>query len=270
MINRSGEVIGVDTALTVASSSGGSIGIGYAIPSNEAQLVIHWILEPNPRPPGWIGVHLQDVTPDIARAFGFSGPRGFIVTGFDANSPAQADGMRTGDILLKFGTLQPVDTRALLRGIVVMPVDHPVPAIVWRGHKQIRLKVDVKPWPDLKVERGTLIASFASVADAGPASLGLSLGPVSDELRRKYRLKLGGAMVTAVNPRSEAYDRGIKIGDAVLSVNDRLVTAPQQAMGIINRARAQGRTIALLVIDVSGSRWISLNLEVPGLDYAEP
>lgn len=270
MIDRSGKVIGVDTALTVASSSGGSIGIGYAIPSNEAQLVIHWILEPNPRPPGWIGVHLQDVTPGIARAFGFSEPRGFIVTGFDANSPAQADGMRIGDILLRFGTLQSVDARALLRGIVVMPVDHAVPAIIWRGHKQITLKVDVKPWPDLKVERGTLIANFASVADAGPASLGLSLGPVSDELRRKYGLKLGGAMVTAVNPRSEAYDRGIKTGDAVLSVNGQLVTAPQQAMEIINRARAQGRTIALLVIDASGSRWISLNLEVPGLDYAEP
>jgi serine protease Do len=270
LIDRSGEVIGVDTALTVASSSGGSIGIGYAIPSNETQLVIHWILEPNPRPPGWIGVHLQDVTPDIARAFDLAEPRGFIVTGFDANSPAQAAGMQTGDILLQFGTLQPTDMRALLRDIVVMPIDHSVPAIIWRGDRQITLEVEIKPWPDLKLERGMLLANLASVAEAGPASLGVSLGPLSDELRRKYGLKLGGAMVTAVDAQSEAHDRGIKPGDAILSINGQPVTAPQQAMGIINQARAQGRMIALLVLGASGSRWISLDLEVPGLDYAQP
>jgi serine protease Do len=260
LLNRAGEVIGVNTALTATSPSGGSIGIGYAIPSNEANLVIHWIVQANPRPPGWIGVHLQDVTPDIAQVFGLGEPRGFIVTGFDANSPAQAAGMQAGDILLRFGALQPVDARAMLRGVVVLPVDQSFRADIWRDGKQITLEVQVKPWPNLKVGRGTILANTTSAEQAGWVSLGVSLGNVTDDVRRKYALKNEGATVTAVARQSEAYDRGITPGDIILRVNKDPVVAPEQAMGVIDEARAQGKIVALLVQDPSGSRWITLNL----------
>lgn len=204
LINRDGEVIGLNTALTTLSPEGGSIGIGYAIPSDEVKYVVNKLLDPHATMPGWIGVHLQDVTSDLARAFGLAEPRGDIVTGTDAGGPAREAGLQTGDIILRFGEREPSDTRALLRDVLVMPLNQYVSVLIWRNGQQIALKVQVRAWPNLKEERGTMMADADSAQNARPASLGLQLAPITAAARKQYSLAAAsGVLVTGVDTEAE-------------------------------------------------------------------
>jgi serine protease Do len=259
LINRYGEVVGVDTALSTLSPEGGSIGIGYAIPSDEAKYAVGKILDAHATPPGWIGVHLQDVTPDLARAFGLPEPRGYIVTGIDPRGPARAAGLQTGDIILRFGELEPSDTRALFRAILVMPLDQYVPVIVWRNGQQLEVPVQVRPWPNLKVERSAMMADADSAQSARPASLGLQLAPITDAARKQYSLASAqGVLVTGVDSETEAYDRGFAPGDIILKVQNTPVSSPDQVNNLVDIARAQGRVVAMLVGGKQEPRWITL------------
>ena len=259
LIDRDGEVIGLNTALTTLTPEGGSIGIGYAIPSDEVKYVVGKLLDPHATMPGWIGVHLQDVTSDLARAFGLGQPRGYIVTGTDASGPAREAGLQTGDIILRFGDLLPSDTRALLRDILAMPLNQFVPATVWRNGQQIKLSVQVRAWPNLKEERGTMMADAGSAENALPASLGLQLSPITDAMRKQYSLAAAsGVLVTGVDTEAEAYDRGVAPGDVILKVDNTPVASPDQVNNLVDIARAQGRVVAMLVGGKQEPRWITL------------
>lgn len=259
LINRYGQVIGVNTALTTLAPEGGSIGIGYAIPSDEAKYIVSKLLDPNASMPGWIGAHLQDVTSDLARAFGLSQPRGFIVTGTDPGGPARAAGLQTGDIILRFGELEPSDTRGLLRDILVMPLDQYVPVLIWRNGQQIELPVQVRAWPNLKEERGTMTADADSAQNARPPSLGLQLAPITEAERKQYSLAATqGVLVTGVDTETEAYDRGVAPGDVILKVENTPVASPDQVDNLVQIARSQGRVVAMLVGGQHEPRWITL------------
>ena len=258
LIDRDGDVIGVNTALTSIGENGGSIGLGYAIPSDEANYVVRQLMDPHVRPPGWIGVHLQDVTPDLARAFGLGWPHGFIVTGTDPGSPA-AIALQSGDIIVRFGELEPSDTRALMRAVLVMPTNQYVPVIIWRNGHQQEIAIKVEPWPNLKIERGDMMASVASAQQAGPPSLGLQLSPITDASRKQYSLATtNGVLVTGVDPDAEVSDRGVAPGDVILKVQDTPVTSPDQVQHLVQQARAQRRTVAMLVFGKGGPHWITL------------
>ncbi|HSU06026.1 MAG TPA: trypsin-like peptidase domain-containing protein [Acetobacteraceae bacterium] len=264
LINREGEVIGVNTALTSIGDNGGSIGIGYAIPSDEANFVVHQLLNPNLRPPGWIGIHLQDVSPDLARAFGLSWPHGFIVTGVEPGGPAAAV-LQTGDIILRFGELEPPDTRALLRDILVMPTDQFVPVIIWRNGQQQEVAVKVMPWPNLKIERGNMLASVASAQQSRPPSLGLGLAPVTDAVRKQFSLAGSeGVLVTNVDPDAQVYDRGVAPGDVILKVQDTAVNSADQVQHLVDQARDRQQVVALLVLEKGAPRWITVYLGTGG------
>ncbi len=264
LIDTKGQVVGVNTALTTLDANGGSIGIGYAIPSDETNYVVHQLLDPHLRPPGWIGAHLQDVTPDLARAFGLGWAHGFIVTGTDPGSSA-AEVLRSGDIILRFGELEPVDTRALLRDILVMPTNQYVPVIIWRNGQQQEVAVEVVPWPNLKIERGDMIASVASAQQSRPPELGLKLAPVTDAVRKQFSLaESEGVMVTAVDPDAQVYDRGVTPGDVIVKVQDTPVTSPDQVQRLVDEVRVHQQMIALLVIEKGAPRWITVYLGTNG------
>jgi len=259
LINRGGEVIGLNTALTTLTPEGGSIGIGYAIPSDEVKYVVGKLLDPHATMPGWIGVHLQDVTSDLAGAFGLGQPRGYIVTGTDAGGPAREAGLQTGDIILRFGELEPSDTRALLRDIVVMPLDQYLPMLIWRNGQQIELRVQVRAWPNLKEERGSMMADADSAQSARPASLGLQLAPITDAARKQYSLAAArGVLVTGVDTETEAFNRGVAPGNVILKVDNTPVASPDQVNNLVDIARAQGRVVAMLVGGKNEPRWITL------------
>jgi serine protease Do len=259
LIDRDGEVVGLDTALSSLSDNGGSIGIGYAIPANDVSYVLHVLLSPNPQLPGWLGAHLQDMTTDLARSFGLTAPRGFIVTGTEPGSPARTAGLVSGDIILRYGKNEPGDTRALMRDVAMTPPGHSVPVVVWRNGKQVTLNTTIAPWPNMKMPGGTMMASSASAQEAMPPSLGLALAPPDDKVRKRYSLASAeGVVVTSVDSSTEAYDRGVAPGDVILKVQNTVVSAPDQVQSLVDQARAQRRVVAMLVAGKNGARWITL------------
>ena len=259
LVDRDGAVIGLNTALTALTANGGSIGIGYAIPSNEVAYVVHALLDPNASQPGWIGLHLQDVTSDLAQSFGLPARRGLIVTGSDAGSPAQAAGLRSGDIVLRYGDMAPADSRALMREVTQTPLGRTVPLTVWRDGQQREVPVTVAAWPGMVIERGAMMASAGSAEQARPASLGLDLGPVTESARKQYQLAAAeGVLVTGVETDAEAFNRGVTPGDVILKVQNTPVGSPAQVQSLVEQAREKRRIVALLVSGKGGARWVSL------------
>lgn len=261
LIDRSGAVVGVNTALTTFGSDGGSIGIGYAIPSEEASYVVEHLLDPDLSPPGWIGAKLQDVTPDLAAAFGLASSRGFLVTGTEEASPARAAGLQPGDIVLRFSDFEPSDTREFMRDVLFMPLGQWVPMTIWRkGHEQ-EISVQVKPWPNMVMERGMMVPNSITVAQAGPLKLGLTLSPATDALRKQYSISsAAGVVVTSVDPQTEAHVRGMLPGDVILQVENTPVASLDELQTLLTRLQDKKRVIALLVSGKSGERWITLNV----------
>ncbi|MGH7153359.1 MAG: trypsin-like peptidase domain-containing protein [Acetobacteraceae bacterium] len=259
LIDRDGEVIGLNTALTALSPNGGSIGLGYAIPSDDVSYVVHILLEPDPKPPGWSGARVQDVTADLARAFGLNGPLGFIVTGTDPDSPARAAGLHSGDIILRYGDMQPSDSRALIRAIAMTPPGRNVTLTIWRsGAKQV-VPLTVAGWPNMVIERGSMMASMASAKKAEPQSLGFALAPATEAVRKRFSLaSTEGVLVTQVDSNAEAFDRGVAPGDVIVKVQDTVVTSPDQVQALVDGARARQQVVAMLVAGKSGARWVTL------------
>jgi S1-C subfamily serine protease len=131
MIDQEGNVVGIDTALMNPQEAGGSIGIGFAIPSDAARFVIGRLLDPAHPKPGWLGITLQDLTPGLSDALGLKGVKGSISSVLDTDGPASTAGLRLGDVLTGIDTLQPIDARAFMRAIIRLPVGQPVQLTVW-------------------------------------------------------------------------------------------------------------------------------------------
>ncbi len=135
LVNGAGRVVGVNTAFLSDHANGGSVGLGFAIPASEAAATVRRLRDCNPDPSGWIGVSLQQVTPEIAPAFGLSQATGSVVTAVAANSPAQRAGLREGDVLESLAEVPAPTPVQMLRQIAATPVGTATPVSYWRqGH----------------------------------------------------------------------------------------------------------------------------------------
>ena len=134
LIDTNGEVVGLSTALVTTTTNEGAMGLGFAISSSVLTRVLRHLRYHTPV--GWIGTHVQDTSPDLARAFGLTGASSVIVTAVDANSPAQEAGLRSGDIILRYGQDAPSDARALMRDIARTPVGTMVDLLIWQSGRE--------------------------------------------------------------------------------------------------------------------------------------
>src|SRR5579864_7784730 len=141
MFNMDGDVIGINTA--IFSPSGGSIGIGFAIPANEAKPVIEQIQKYGHPRRGWLGVNIQSVTDEIAESLGLDKPKGALIASVFDGGPAQKAGIQPGDVVLTFDGKPVVDMRHLPRIVAEAPIDKVVKVTVWRKHKELTLDVKV-------------------------------------------------------------------------------------------------------------------------------
>jgi len=259
LVNVAGEVVGVDTAL-YTGKGGGNIGIGYAIPSNEVAFVVPHLLDPKLPPPGWIGVTGQDVTPDLARAFGVPHEDGVLVKQVAAGSPASQAGLRPGDIIMTADGVAPANTRALIWSIVQLDPGRKIPIAYWRKDAQQTATVTVAAWPDLRSPRAETMASAAIAALAPSPDLGMGLATITPEARQHYGLAptLNGVLIALVSNNTEASTRNLQPGDVITNVDGTPVSTPDEVQAMINKAVAeQRRYLGFLIASKGRLNWVS-------------
>ena len=237
LFDQSGHVIGIDTA--IYSPSGGSIGIGFAIPSNEAHYVIDQLREHGHVTRGWLGVQMQPVTSGLANALGMTKARGALVDVVTPNSPAERAGLKQGDVITLFRG-QPIATpRELAVAVANSAAGKSVPVTVRRdGHDKA-----------LDVTIGTEPTQGAEMASSSPSTgrLGLELAPLSAYGRTQVGAQ-GGAVVASVAPGSPADRSGIQPGDVILEVGTHKVNSLDDTASSIRAAESSVKHGVLLLV----------------------
>jgi len=263
MIDLKGEVVGVDTALYNPEEAGGFIGIGFAIPSETAKFVVTHMLDPSHPKPGWLGITLQDLTPELSDALGMHGAHGAIVAAIDVGGPGSKAGLRPGDVLSAVDRIKLVDSRAFMRAIVQMPVGRQAELTIWRDGKEQAIAATVAEWPNIMPGGGMMSAQTAEMMIQRMPDPGVRLAPLTDAARQQYRIdpKLTGTLVSAVEKDCEARDLGVVAGDVVTGVQGAPVHSPEDVRLAVRTAHEQGRPfVAVLVQNKSSARWLPLSM----------
>ncbi|MEM9228386.1 MAG: Do family serine endopeptidase [Pseudomonadota bacterium] len=260
LFNMAGEVIGVNTA--ILSPNGGSIGIGFSMSSKVVTRVIDQLQEFGETRRGWLGVSIQNVTPDVAEALGLDGSKGALVTDVPPG-PAEDAGVLSGDVILNFDGTEVADTRNLVRMVGDADVGTTVRIVVFRdgGTQTLRVTLGRR-----ESAEGTALAEDEDAPAAETPSvetvLGLTLSPITDELREEYALESNtrGVMVTDVDDTSEAFDKGIRAGDLISEIGQQPVDAPSEVVERFDDAREAGRKSLLLLLQRDGqSRFVAVS-----------
>jgi serine protease Do len=265
LFNMKGEVIGINTA--IYSQSGGSIGIGFAIPSNQAKKVVADLQKYGKTRRAWLGVHIQAVTEDIAESLGLKEHVGALVADVTPTAPAAKAGVKAGDVILKFDGKDVNETHRLPRMVAETPINKEVELELLREGKRITLKVTVAEMPDEKeIEQaaGEKGHGKKEGAPSNVAGLGFSVAPVTAALREKYDLApdAKGLVVTEVKPGSAAAERGLRPGDVIVEAAQEPVKSVADLNAKIDAARKSGRKSVLLLVQSDGAlRFLPLKVE---------
>ncbi len=262
LFNMDGQIIGINTA--IYSPSGGSIGIGFAIPSNMAKLVVAQLREYGHPRRGWLGVRIQEVTPDIAESLGLHQSKGALVAGVNPGGPADQAHLRNGDIVLSFNGVSVKDMRALPRIVADSDVGKPVPVVVWRDGKEMTLQAKPAEKPDDVEPAAVKTTGPPAPKPAEISSLGLTLAPVDKAARDKFHLNADqkGVVITDVAPNGPAASRDLKPGDVIMEVQQGEVSTPADVQQRVDTVRKEDRrSVLMLVQRPDGLRWVPLPLD---------
>ncbi len=271
VLDRDGEVIGIATILVTNTEGEGSNGLGFAIASTEAAYAVRHLLHPDTGTVGWIGVHLQDVTPPIQQAFHLKNPGGALVTRAEDDSPADYAGLRPGDVIIRYGDVAPANSRQVMAEVIRTPINTTVPLVVLRNGKEMQVPITVEEWADLETPEGSMVQSMEHAAAVQPPDLGLVLSPMTDAARRLYGIQGDkGVVVAAVDPTSDAYTHAITAGDVIEEVQGIPVTSPDEVIQAVEHARQTSRFVALLVDRKGDQRWVPLYSGHTPLDAGPP
>ncbi|WP_029003139.1 DegQ family serine endoprotease [Azorhizobium doebereinerae] len=248
LFNMDGDVIGINTA--IISPSGGSIGIGFAVPSSTAGPVIAQLQQFKEVRRGWIGVRIQSVSDEIAESLNLGKARGALVGGLnDDNSPSARAGLKAGDVIVKFDGKDVKDVRDLPRIVADTPVGKEVDVTVVRKGKEETFKITVARAPE---EEKTSPAKASNDTDKPVVKkvLGLEVASITDDLRRKFKLKdtVKGVVITSVDRNSAAADKGLKPGQVIVEVGQEPVAAPADLQKRVDALKKDNKKSALLLI----------------------
>jgi serine protease Do len=270
LFNLKGEVIGVNTALFTVSGSSGSIGIGLAIPINDAEFVLrHMAGSPEATlnwRPAYLGASIQSLTPKLAAAYGLPDPWASIIARVDDNSPAAAAKLRAGDIITSMDGKDRRDSRALMRAIIETPAGTTARLGVWRNGKQEVVPVALAALPAGWTLPEYLSGGGVAKPDLPPEALvnfGLQLSAITPELRAQYKLAATqpGVLVTGVAIGSEAANIGIDAGAVIVRVRDATVATPEDLVQRVADERQQNRAfMPVLLFSNGGLSWVSFRV----------
>ena len=252
--NLKGEVIGINTA--IYSPNGGSVGIGFAIPSNLAKPVIEQLREHGKVSRGWLGVQIQEVSPAIAKNLALPNDHGALVADVTKGGPAEKAGIQQGDVIESFGGQEITKLRDLTRAVAETPVGHAAPVKVWRKGHETTLEAVIAEQP----ANMDLVASNSGNDEQQPATpqrasaLGLKLAPLTPELRKQLKVPSGvkGVVVSQIADSSPLADVDLQPGDVIVSVNQEPVASPKEAVAKLKAAQSSADKSVLLQINRRG------------------
>jgi serine protease Do len=262
LFNMDGQVIGINTA--IFSPSGGSIGIGFSIPSNMAKNIVSQLKAYGHPRRGWLGVKIQQVTPDIAESLGLKDASGAMIAGITDGGPADKAKLRAGDIILKFDGQDVKEMHNLPRIVADAEVGKQVPVVLWREGKEVTLQTTLAERPaDAQLASADAGAKPDATQPTDITGLGLKVAPVSQDLKDKFQLGADqkGVVITDVAPNTAAADRGLKPGDVIMEVQQGEVGSPADIQKQVDAARKADRKFVLMLIQREGGvQYVPLSL----------
>jgi len=247
LFNQNGQVVGIDTA--IYSPNGGSVGIGFAIPSNIASHVVAQLREHGTVTRGWLGVQMQPVTDALAKAIGMPTARGVLVDEVTANSPAAQADLKQGDVIVSYNGQAIKDGRDLARAVANTDAGQTANLAVWRdGHER-----------NVAVTITTQMAENAAAKDAQPAQekVGMALAPLSSDTREQLGLgpSAHGVVVSQVVPGSRAEESGLQSGDLIQRIGNDPVGSPSDVVAKIHQAQRDRKEAVPLLVTRNGTTY---------------
>ena len=243
LFNLNGEVIGVNSM--ILSPSGGSIGLGFAIPSNLAKNIIDQLKDTGEIQRAWLGVRIQEVTDEIAQSLGLEKTYGALVQGLTPDSPALKDGVKEGDIIIRFNGEEVESMQTLPKLVAEASIGQNTEVVVWRNESKITLYVNLGKQPSLE--------ELAVIENEGTSvqikELGIKVRTLSDD--DKIRLELDqsvkGVIIADIDQDSFLIRQNIKKDDVIIEIQNKPVTTSGDALAIIDGVIAQGKENILIV-----------------------
>ncbi|MGO4439561.1 DegQ family serine endoprotease [Rhizobium sp. RAF56] len=278
LFNMKGEVIGINTA--IISPSGGSIGIGFSVPSELAEGVVKQLMDFGETRRGWLGIRIQPVTDDIAASLGLSGAKGALVAGIIKGGPVDNGSIKAGDVILKFDGKTVGEVRDLPRAVAESPVGKEVEVVILRNGKEETVKVtlgrlendqvkadgsDSELVPDSGVlnpnegegddqatnpDQQQDDQQQAPSAEAAKSILGMKLSALDAESRKSFGIadSVDGVVITDVTKGSPAADKGLKPGEVIVEVAQEFMQSPGAVSTKVAALKKEGRRNAQMMI----------------------
>jgi serine protease Do len=264
MFDIDGKVIGINTA--IFSPSGGSIGIGFALPSSLARGVITQLRAYGHPRRGWLGVRIQSVTPELAEGLKMAKPMGALIAAVTDGGPADKAGIRQGDVVITFDGKDIDEMRHLPLIVAETPFDTSVPVIVLRQGKEMTFQVklgELDEATEAKADAGALPPK-QTVPQTNKMILGLSLAEMSQQLRQRYNIadEASGVVVLNVDSKSNAAGKGLKAGDVIVEVDQNAVSTPADVEKRVAMAKASGYKVVTFLIYRQGDfQWVAVRTD---------
>ena len=257
-----GRVVGMNSA--IFSPSGGSVGIGFAIPASVVQQTVDQLKASGSVTRGWLGVQIQNLTPDLASSLGVANAKGALVAAVVPGSPAVSAGFAQGDVVLKLNGKEIDDERDLTRQVASLHIGQKAEFTVLRNGSTRSLTATISKRDDKQLasnqqERPTPSANAAPVGTA----LGLKLSAITPELRSQFNVDedVHGVMVASVDPNSDAAEKGLRAGDVIVSVGNHAVAGPADiTRGVKEAQDAKRDSVLMLIAGQQGQRFVAVKI----------
>jgi serine protease Do len=249
--NLSGQVIGINTA--IYSPNGGSVGIGFAIPSNVAKTIVAQLEAHGKISRGWLGVQIQSVTPAIAASLGLHSNHGALVAVVTPDSPGAKAGLKQGDVILAFNGAKVNELHDLPRLVAAAAPHSAATVTVWRDGKTSELQATLGTLPN-NIRVASADNGQGEEQSVTASAAGVHFAPLTSDLRSELHVAKGveGVVVTGVDSGSAAEDVGLSEGDVVVAINQQPVHTPQEAAAQLKAAARSPKKTALLLLNRHG------------------
>jgi serine protease Do len=274
MFNMNGEVIGMNTA--IFSPSGGSVGIGFAIPSTLVKNVVDQIKTGGKIKRGWLGVRIQNVTEEIAKSLNLEKNHGALVSSMTADSPAAKAGVKAGDIILTFDGKPITEMRRLPRMVAEAGINKKIPITLWRDGKELSMGVMVGELKEDEKADGAAdkeddatapkVAKTTSVPE-----FDIKVTTLTPDARKAFDIdeKAKGIVITEIGDNSPFSDKGIQAGDVITEAGQREMKDPKDLADLAKTTVSSGKPLLLLIDRQGDLRFVAVNAIDPAMAKKE-